>query len=348
VKLLSRPVVLATISVVILPPLAIRAVEPGKPSVTALEVTAYRAIGAKHPDPTIRNDDYLAERFLGTKERAILRAAGSQGVLNALKMDTEAAWSSLGTGQAFATAVHARTRYIDGLFKEALASSATQVVILGAGLDSRAYRFADALGRVRVFEVDFPPTQEYKKKRVREVLGSLRPYVTYVPIDFAKEDLATVLNRRGYDQTQKTFFVWEGVTFYIPASAVDATLRFVANHSAPGSRIVFDYFLESGLTTPGVSALNKRLAALGEPFIFGIPDENREDFIARRGLVMAADVGINDLRGRYVPGRFTNAAAPSVNYVCTAVVPDIPKRIHAAAVLTLDRSFHQNRNFTAN
>src|SRR5688500_17312572 len=136
---------LGVLAVVGFAPLVIRAVEPGKPAVTALETTAYRAIGAKHPDVNIRNDDYLAERFLGTEERAILKAEGSQIVLSALELDTVAAWKSLGPGIAFATAVHVRTRHIDEVFKESLAAGATQVVILGAGLDSRAYRFGEAL-----------------------------------------------------------------------------------------------------------------------------------------------------------------------------------------------------------
>jgi len=300
-------------------------VEPGKPSVTALETTAFRAIGARHPDPTIRNDDYLAERLLGTQERAILKKAGDESILKALAMPTEAAWESFSPfQQRFATAVHSRTRHIDESVRESLKLGGTQLVILGAGLDSRAYRFRNELGAGRAFEVDFPPTQEYKKTRIRGVLGSLPRHVTYVPIDFTKQDLRTVLDRAGYDEGRKTTFVWEGVSFYIPEDAVDATLRFVATHSAPGSRIVFDYMLESNVKNPSGSAadLLKRLAALKEPMIFGIPDEDREGFITRRGLTIASDVGINDLRARSLPRQFATATAPSVSYVCTAVVPE--------------------------
>ena len=319
-----RTITLGGLAVFGFAPLIIHAVEPGKPAVTALETTVYRAIGAKHPDPTIRNDDSLAMRFLGIEEREILKAEGSQALLAALELDTAAAWKSLGPRLPFATAVHARTRYIDEVFKEGLASGATQVVILGAGLDSRAYRFSNLVRGAHVFEVDFPPTQEYKKKRVREILNGLPAHVVYVPMDFTKDDLATVLRQAGYDATKKTVFVWEGVTFYIPESAVNGTLRFVASNSAPGSRVVFDYFVESALQTPAIVTLNKRLTALGEPFIFGIPDQNRDRFIARQGLRMASDVGINELRRRYLPVEFIDAAATatSVNYVSTAVVPE--------------------------
>jgi methyltransferase (TIGR00027 family) len=304
----------------------LHAVDPGKPSVSALEVTAYRAIGAKHPDPAIRNGDTLAERFLGSEERDILRKAKSDLVLNALAMDTAGAWASLGVRRGFAQAVHVRTRHIDAVFEESLASGVSQVVILGAGLDSRPYRYATRLAAARVFEVDFPPTQEYKKKRVKEVVGSLPAHVRFVPIDFTKDDLKTVLEAAGYDRTKKTIFVWEGVTFYIPEAAVAATLSFVAGNSGSGSRIVFDYFLASTLKTPHapLKDVMDRLEAVKEPLIFGLPDDDRQGFITRRGLTIVSDIHMRELRARYLPAAEANAVpelAKAGGYICTAGVP---------------------------
>jgi methyltransferase (TIGR00027 family) len=304
----------------------LHAVDPGKPSVSALEVTAYRAIGAKHPDPAIRNGDTLAERFLGSEELDILRKAKSDLVLNALAMDTADAWASLGVRRGFAQAVHVRTRHIDAVFEESLASGVSQVVILGAGLDSRPYRYATRLAAARVFEVDFPPTQEYKKKRVKEVVGSLPAHVRYVPIDFTKDDLKTVLEAAGYDRTKKTIFVWEGVTFYIPEAAVAATLSFVAGNSGSGSRIVFDYFLASTLKAPHapLKDVMDRLEAVKEPLIFGLPDDDRQGFITRRGLTIVSDIHMRELRARYLPAAEANAVpelAKAGGYICTAGVP---------------------------
>ncbi len=306
--------------------ISIFAVEPGKPSVSALEVTAYRAIGAKHPDAAIRNGDSLAERFLGPNERDILKKGGSDLVLAGLAMGTEAAWDSLGVRKAFAFAVHVRTRHIDAVFEDSLKAGARQVVILGAGLDSRAYRPPDNVRRTKVFEVDFPPTQEYKKKRVLELMGSLPGHVAYVPIDFTKDDLGTVLAKAGYDRALKTVFVWEGVTFYIPEEAVDATLRFVATNSPPGSRIVFDYFLASGLKVPTAALKDtmKRLEAVREPLIFGLPDEDPEGFITRRGLVIGSNDPMKELMLRYLPKAQLASGQDLGNaraYICTAVVP---------------------------
>ena len=117
-------------------------------------------------------------------------------------------------------------------------------------------RNIDADNRVHPRPFDAYPTGNPK--------GVHRLVALHVPIDFTKDDLQAVLDRAGYDSKKKTIFVWEGVTFYIPESAVDSTLRFVAGRSAPGSRIVFDYFLETALKSPGVIAFNKRLSAMGD------------------------------------------------------------------------------------
>jgi methyltransferase (TIGR00027 family) len=282
-------------------------------------MTAYRAIGAKHPDATVRNGDHLAERLLGPEERAILQETGSQPILAALAMDTERAWTSLGNRAALAQAIHVRTRHIDDVLEESLRSGTNQVVNMGAGLDSRAYRFGDALRNARVFELDLPATQEYKKNRVRQILGSLPGHVTYVPIDFAKQDLATVLDAAGYDRKRKTLFIWEGVTMYIPEAAVDATLRFVARNAAPDSRIVFDYFLADAL--PSLADLQGRVAAVGEPFVFGIPGQDASAFVKQRGLAVVSDFSYGDLGSRYLPkGR--SLPARSANRICTAAVPN--------------------------
>lgn len=295
--------------------------QSGRPSATALEVTAYRAIGAKHPDPAIRNADVLAERLLGADERAILKETGSGAVLSALALDTDRAWASLGNRSVFARGVHIRTRHIDEVLLESLKAGSTQVVILGAGLDSRAYRFSDALGGARVFELDLPQTQEYKKARVRSVLGALPAHVTYAPIDFTKQDLATVLTASGYDRTEKTIFIWEGVTMYIPEAAVDATLRAIAGIAGKGSRIVFDYFTEHALKSlpPALRDVSKSVAAVGEPFVFGMPGDNATAFVTQRGYSVLSDFGSADLGARFLP-KGNTMPTPSANRLCVAVV----------------------------
>jgi methyltransferase (TIGR00027 family) len=123
-----------------------------------------------------------------------------------------------------------RTRFIDEALARAVAAGAAQVVILGAGFDSHAYRCQELLAGVSVFEVDRPTTQALKRERVNAVLGSPPVNLTYVAIDFQHEDLGDVLRRHGYDRSLRTFFILEGVTMYLPEDALRGTLRFVAAH----------------------------------------------------------------------------------------------------------------------
>lgn len=120
-------------------------------------------------------------------------------------------------------------------------NGATQVVILGAGLDSRAYRFRELLKYCRVIEVDPAPTQEYKRRRVEEVLREIPSNVTYCTVDFAEDNLIDGLLQAGLVEDEKTFNIWEGVCMYLPEDSVRKTLQMVASHSALGSSLVLDY-----------------------------------------------------------------------------------------------------------
>jgi methyltransferase (TIGR00027 family) len=303
------------------------AVEPGKPSVTSIQVAVSRAIGARHPDPAVRNRDYLAEKFVGPEERAILAERGPDRLKAFDMQDSERAWEFLAQRGVLPPVLHhhTRTRYIDEVLEKALAAGTKQIVILGAGFDSRAYRFAKELRGAKVFEVDFPPTQEYKKKRVREVLGSIPPQVVFVPIDFTKEKLGVVLRKAGYRATKRSLFIWEGVTYYLPPEAVDDTLQFVAKHSARGSVLVFDYFFASFLSNPDPDfrRLRESLAKIGEPFIFGFPDGKLDEFLSRRGLKLVEDLDNVEENRRYA--RRSNGTVvserPAPSRICQAVTP---------------------------
>src|SRR5262245_44064257 len=195
--------------VVILLLATLRAVKPGLPSKTAVWAAAARAVGSKNPDPEEGNPDYLAIKFLGPRERRIL----SDFPMDALDLDYDGAMAQLGTRLPVTS--HAfRTKAFDAAMLDALKAGATQVVVLGAGFDSRGYRFQSQLRGVRFMEVDYPPTQEYKKRRVREILGKPPANVSYVPMDFTKDDLLHQLVKSHYSEREKTFFLWEGVVFY--------------------------------------------------------------------------------------------------------------------------------------
>jgi methyltransferase (TIGR00027 family) len=303
-------------------------VEPGKPSRTAVFVLQWRALGTTIPEPELRNPDTLAIRFFGARERQVL-LEGNQPIF--VGREYQAAWPEMEEGQR-RIFLHAlvRTRVIDDTLQQAVKDGARQVVILGAGYDSRAYRFQHMLRSTKVFEVDFPPTQEYKKLRVHEVLGQPPKNVAFVPIDFSKDDLGMALRAAGYEAERKTVFIWEGVTYYILESGVDSTLRFVAEHSAPGSIIVFDYEYERAVrgnhNDESLKQIYARLSAWGEPHIFGMPNDSAQEFVTKRGLTVVADLGPKELTRRYLTSTSGHKLGDEAWYfgVCIAHVPQKP------------------------
>lgn len=307
--------VLRQLGFIFIPPSAqaAPAAEPEKPSHTAQVVAAYRAIGAHDPDEKIRNPDYLAEKFIGS---GFLETIG-------LSSDFELSRKLLKTRRVMSFVyyyVNARTHHIDTVLKKVASEGVKQVVILGAGYDSRAYRFRKVFPDVKFFEVDLQATQAQKKKRLTEIFGSTPDWVGYAPIDFNTQSLEDVLKEAGYDETKKTFFVWEGVTMYITEGGVDSTLRFIAQHSAPGSSVVFDYTHRSMIDGdfskyPEAQMMLQILAARGEPYIFGIPEGRAEHFVNQRGLEVLSDLGTNELTNRYLVRIDGSVDGPAARFV---------------------------------
>ena len=135
----------------------------------------------------------------------------------------------------------ARTRYIDDRLQALIDGGLEQLVILGAGYDSRAYRFDALKTHIKVFEVDHPATQRVKKEKLLEIFRVLPRHVTYIPVDFRDAELGACLFDHGYDRCLKTLFILEGVLMYVAPGAVDETLAFISANTAKGSAVIFDY-----------------------------------------------------------------------------------------------------------
>jgi methyltransferase (TIGR00027 family) len=219
----------------------------------------------------------------------------------------------------------ARTRYIDDYVQSCIADGIEQLVILGAGLDSRAYRFEPLKERVRVFEVDHPATQQGKIEKVKKVLKDLPEHVTYIPIDFNTETLGKLFGF-GYNSRLKTLFIWEGVTYYLAADAVDSTLEFVRKNSGQGSSIIFDYVYTSALTTARkqgeVARMQRYSRFTGEGLVFGIEEGRVEEFLSRRGYTQIKNATSEDFKRAYFAGANQNRpVAPIYAIVHAAVGP---------------------------
>jgi methyltransferase (TIGR00027 family) len=202
--------------------------------------------------------------------------------------------------------VIARTRYFDEFLRRQLQANPQQLVILGAGYDSRPYRFADHLENVAVFEVDHPATSAAKQAKLQRLLGTLPGNVKFVPVDFNVEKLADKLRQGGYAEGRKSIFLWEGVTPYLTAEAVDEVLRFIVSSGGSGSVVLFDYVVKSVLDgTCGMRGAREefgKMSRSAEPFTFGIVDGGAEPFLEARGFRKVVDVGSSELKAEFFGG----------------------------------------------
>jgi len=201
----------------------------------------------------------------------------------------------------------AREHYIDDVLEDFLNKGLQQLVILGAGYDSRAYRFDQLKYRVKVFEVDHPATQTNKLAKVQAIFRMIPTHVTFVPVDFNKQSMEKQLQKSGYNPNLKTLFIWQGVTMYLEAEAVDDTLRFIVQNSAPGSGIVFDYLyrlvLEGTQKHGEISNMRRYRFMTGEGLTFGIEEGGVDTFLKKRGFHQVWDMDANGLKQAYFTGR---------------------------------------------
>ena len=187
-----------------------------------------------------------------------------------------------------------RTRFIDELMVRAVRGWATQLVILGAGFDTRVHRFAELLQDTTVIEIDYGATQEYKKCRVAAALGDATANVVYAPIDFTRESLGEVLRRAGFQSGRKSCYICEGVSMYVPEAGMKETLRAIAAESAPGSTLLLEYLNRGGLEllTKYPTGMIRNAIDWGEPFVFGVPDGQDREFFLEAGLELGETLKI--------------------------------------------------------
>lgn len=276
-----------------------------RPSTTAQRVAMRRAAHQILDQPKVL-DDPIALRILGAESASALQA-DPQG----LERTPLARYL-----RAF---LAVRSRFAEDELAHAVERGARQYVVLGAGLDTFAYR--NPYPTLRVFEVDHPATQAWKRERLGEAEIPLPGTLTFAPVNFENQTLAEGLRRSGFRFEEPTFFSWLGVTPYLTLDAITATLRFVAARPA-GSGIVFDYAISPALlSTPELlvfDALAKRVAAAGEPFqTFFDPSALTADLRAK-GFVQVEDLDGKTLNERYFQGRTDGLRVGSLAHMMSA------------------------------
>lgn len=218
----------------------------------------------------------------------------------------------------------AKVRYFDDFVRTSVDKGLEQLVILGTGYDTRAYRIEKLKENVKVYEVDHPDTQCVKMEKIKEIFGSLPDHVVYVPVDLVTEDIGQRLMQQGYNRSQKTLFVMEGLTCYIPPKVVDEILSFIVKNSARGSAVIFDYFPESLVNGTCVLEAGKNLQNFveqyNESFQFGIKEGTVETFLAQRGFSQIKNVTGEDFKRAYFHGKNENMEVCGLLSIVHAVI----------------------------
>ncbi len=266
----------------------------GKPSQTASLVAIARALADRGYTTVPSFQDPVSARLLPRRWAAILALA--------LRAWRRADPKVLRPAIAQLDVIPLRVARIDMELERAIGAGCRQVVLLGAGLDARAFRLS-SLADVDVYEVDHPATQAYKRRKTSSMCPVARS-LTFVPIDFERDSLQralgippspappAALGGPPYDTTRPTAWVWEGVVMYLSDDALRATLRDVAHSSAPGSRLIVNYHsVPVGRRVPGLRAI---LSLWGEPQIGNRSAETMEAELRQAGFTVESDTGPSD------------------------------------------------------
>jgi methyltransferase (TIGR00027 family) len=279
---------------------------PGQPSRTAIRVALRRAAHQVLDSPLVFEDP-LAMAMIGRERAAAMRADPSQFE------------SQLGSSILRAFLV-VRSRIAEDALTTAVGRGVRQYVVLGAGMDTYAYRH-NVTG-LQVFEVDQPSTQAFKRTRLADAGIDEPASLRFVPVDFEQQSFADELTRAGFDATLPAFFSWLGVTPYLTEAAAWTTLRTVAALAKTGGGITFDYAVPPEslgfVQRARFEVLARRVAAIGEPFqTFFDPDELRHKLL-ELGFDTVDDLGPEALNAAYFANRTDKLSVGGMGHIVTA------------------------------
>jgi methyltransferase (TIGR00027 family) len=268
--------------------------QPGRFSRTAEFMAVFRALESEQPAEEALFRDPFAAGFISPRLRRLVRWSGTPIGGWLLRTFIDRRWPGARTSGV------ARTRLIDDWVTEGVANDCRQIVVLGAGFDSRAWRLP-SLSVLSVFEVDHPATAAEKSTRMA-ALGADLSRVVSVPVDFDRDRLSDHLAASGFDERKVTIVIWEGVTNYLTEKAVFSVFAWMGT-LAPGSRLAFTYIDRGVLTDPtrfeGAANILLAVSSAGEPWTFGLVPQSLPHCLAPFGLRVVEDLGADDYRARY-------------------------------------------------
>lgn len=270
-----------------------------KTSRTAQYMAFFRALETKRSENDRLFSDPYAIHFLDSKLRFVTRLSQypifAKFINNTINRKIPGALSS----------GIARTRYIDELLKTAISEGVQQVIILGAGFDTRAVRL-DFLKSVSVIEIDHPNTSNFKAEIYKNRIGKIPMNVTFLQIDFNKQSLDQLAAENNLDFSKPTAIIWEGVTNYLTEEAVKNTFTFISKF-ATKSRVIFTYVHKNILHHPesflGGTKLLEDLEKLEERWTFGFLPEEVSNYLNQFGIRLLEDFGADEYREKFLPKR---------------------------------------------
>jgi methyltransferase (TIGR00027 family) len=257
--------------------------QEGQPSHTARGAAAYRALHQSLEGGVIFSDPF-ADRILDDQARARRDEIAAKPLLRPMRLF-----------------IAARSRFSEDTLSALVARGVRQVVVLGAGLDTFALRNPHASQGVRVFEVDYPATQSWKRECFKQAGLAVPASLTFAPVDFERQSLAEGLAAAGFQADRPAFFQWLGVVPYLSRDAIGVTLDFIAG--VPGSAVVFDY-AEPFANYPAerrenVIALAAGAAARGEPWLSLFDPAELSEMLRGKGFGLVEDLGLAELTERF-------------------------------------------------
>jgi methyltransferase (TIGR00027 family) len=259
-------------------------------------------------------DDPVALPILGAQTAAAMRADPAQ--------------FESGRLSAYMRAFAVRSRFAEDQLAVARAAGIRQYVILGAGLDTFAYRDPTPALPLRVWEVDHPATQAWKRERLEEAAIAIPPNLTFAAIDFEHDTLPEVLASAGFDVDAGAVFAWLGVVPYLSLAAIMSTLTYVRSATAAAGGIAFDYGIPPGqLTIPQrmvFEALSARVRAAGEPWQTFFDPADLERQLRHLGFAAADDLAPPAINARYFAGRADRLEVGGMGHLMWAGATRVP------------------------
>jgi methyltransferase (TIGR00027 family) len=298
-------------------------------SKTAMGTAFMRAYYAAHARAPIFND-FLAhnliteEEGLAAEERHLKAFQKFYPDQAALYPDWDRALAHWMKNAAAPAIVLARARYAEDILEQGVRQGVRQYVILGAGMDTFAWRRPDLLEHIQVLEIDHPATQAHKRQRFREVGLQPPAHLHFLPLDFNKDNLEATLRGSAYDPEVLTVFSWLGVTYYLPRNVVLAAWRSISEVAPAGSAVIFDY-LDTDAFVPArvsrrVQIMQEIVARIGEPMITGFDPTTLAADLANQGLRLQENLSPADIQARFFEGLSDGYQASEHAYFAWAVV----------------------------